>query len=295
VIFDETFYSAIATTWHRFEDGIALKPQHSIIPGPDTTLEATGHISDQIQVQGEEFFDAMPNPEVEPELVQENIVPFVLDDGQPVNARPQRNRIPQRRLSFDIMQRDRDWVGVGRVCQDIELGRACATEITLPIDAPGADATIFEPSPANLRAVLKIRDPVIHEAWLKAYRKELKTIVDSGTFRPETLLLGESCTRIMDLNVVKLKSDGTLDKLKNRLVVRGGLQNNSEEDKWPSTASFWALKLFMAHAAHLIKIIEGHVRNDVIWKVLVSRLNGVLNLDEIHSEFCNPLLILSKV
>ncbi len=93
----------------------------------------------------------MPNPEVEPELVQENIVPFVLDDGQPVNVRPQRNRIPQRRLSFDIMQPDRDWVDVGGVCQDIELARACATEITLPIDAPGADATIFEPSPANLK------------------------------------------------------------------------------------------------------------------------------------------------
>jgi hypothetical protein len=68
------------------------------------------------------------------------------------------------------MQRDRDWAEVGRVCQDIELSRACATEITLPIDAPGADATIFEPAPANLRAVLKRRDPVIHEAWLKAYQ-----------------------------------------------------------------------------------------------------------------------------
>ena len=55
----------------------------------------------------------------------------------------------------------------------------------------------------------------------------------------------------MDLNVVKLKSDGTLDKLKNHLVVRGDLQKNIEEDKWSPTASFRALKLFMAHAARL--------------------------------------------
>jgi hypothetical protein len=96
MMFDETFYSAIATTWHRFEDGIVFKPQCSIIPGPNTTLEATGDISDQIQAQGEEFFDALPTPEEEQELVHENIFPFVIDDGQPVNARPQRNRRPPR-------------------------------------------------------------------------------------------------------------------------------------------------------------------------------------------------------
>jgi hypothetical protein len=55
----------------------------------------------------------------------------------------------------------------------------------------------------------------------------------------------------MDLNVVKLKSDGTLDKLKNRLVVRGDLQKNVEEDTWSPTTSFRALKLFLAHAARL--------------------------------------------
>jgi len=86
---------------------------------------------------------------------------------------------------------------------------------------------------------------------LSAYRKELKTIVDAGTFQPETPLDGETCTPIMDVNVVKLKSDGALDKLKNRLVVRGDLQKNVEEDTWSPTASFCALKLFLAHAARL--------------------------------------------
>jgi len=107
------------------------------------------------------------------------------------------------------------------------------------LDAPGADASIFEPAPTNLRAVLKIKENNIREAWLKAYRKELKTIIDSGTFIPNILLEGESCTPIMDLNVVKLRSDGTLDKLKNCLVVRGDLQKNVEEDTWSPTASFW--------------------------------------------------------
>jgi len=55
----------------------------------------------------------------------------------------------------------------------------------------------------------------------------------------------------MDINVVKLRSDGTLDKLKNHLVVRGDLQKDIAEDKWSPTASFRALKLFLAHAARL--------------------------------------------
>ncbi len=55
----------------------------------------------------------------------------------------------------------------------------------------------------------------------------------------------------MDLNVVKLRSDGTLDKLKNHLVVRGNLQKNVEEDTWSPNTSFRALKLFLAHVARL--------------------------------------------
>jgi hypothetical protein len=64
----------------------------------------------------------------------------------------------------------------------MELIQACATDVTIRIDDPGSDASIFEPAPANIRAVLRIKDTTIQEAWLKAYRKELKTIIDSGTF-----------------------------------------------------------------------------------------------------------------
>jgi hypothetical protein len=64
-------------------------------------------------------------------------------------------------------------------------------------------------------------------------------------------LEGEACTPIMGINVVKLKRDGTLDKLKNSLVVRWDLQKNVEEDTWSPTASFRALKMFLAHVARL--------------------------------------------
>jgi hypothetical protein len=56
----------------------------------------------------------------------------------------------------------------------------------------------------------------------------------------------------METFKVKVKSDGSLDKLKCRLVVRGGLQGkNITEDKWSPTASFHSLKMFLAHASRI--------------------------------------------
>jgi hypothetical protein len=92
VMLDETFYSAIATTWKRFEDGISLQPERSTIPGPNTTVEMTGDISDQVQAQGDEFFDAvLHHDDTSGEIGEQEAqgVPFVVDDGQPVHPRLQ--------------------------------------------------------------------------------------------------------------------------------------------------------------------------------------------------------------
>jgi hypothetical protein len=54
----------------------------------------------------------------------------------------------------------------------------------------------------------------------------------------------------MDDNRVKLQSDGSLDKLKTRIVVRGDLQTKSiVEDTYSPTASGRGLKMFLGHAA----------------------------------------------
>ena len=75
-------------------------------------------------------------------------------------------------------------------------------------------------------------------------------LVDSGTFVADTLQSNEISTPVMETFKVKVKSDGSLDKLKMLLVVRGDLQDkNITEDKWSPTASFHSLKMFLAHAA----------------------------------------------
>ena len=54
----------------------------------------------------------------------------------------------------------------------------------------------------------------------------------------------------MDVYKAKIQSDGSLDKLKLRIVVRGDLQNKEMVgDTWPPTASMRTLKYFLADAA----------------------------------------------
>jgi hypothetical protein len=86
---------------------------------------------------------------------------------------------------------------------------------------------------------MKMPNRTMKQEWLKSVRKEIKTLVDSNTFQEDTMHPGESSTPAMEIFKVKVKSNGSLDKLKTRLVVRGDLQDkNITEDKWSPTASF---------------------------------------------------------
>ena len=54
----------------------------------------------------------------------------------------------------------------------------------------------------------------------------------------------------MDAYKEKIQSDGSLDKLRLRIVVRGDLQNKEMVgDTWSSKASMRSLKYFLADAA----------------------------------------------
>ena len=61
---------------------------------------------------------------------------------------------------------------------------------------------------------------------------------------------GEPVTPCMDVYKAKIQSDGSLDNLKLRIVVRGDLQNKEMVgDTWSPTASMRTLKYFLADAA----------------------------------------------
>ena len=168
---------------------------------------------------------------------------------QPANvSRYGRTRKPNPRYANQA--RSYEWeVHAGAGNQD--LARACAVEST-PSLPNSNDALSWEPAPATIRDIVKMPNGPVREEWLKSVRKELKTLVDSGTFQEDTMRAGETSTPVMEIFKVKVKSDGSLDKLKTRMVVRGDLQNkNITEDKWSPTASFRSLKMFLAHASRL--------------------------------------------
>ena len=89
------------------------------------------------------------------------------------------------------------------------------------------------------------------------------------------------------MNVYKyiMKSDGSLDKLKLRIVVRGYLQNKElVGDTWSPTSSMRTLKQFLADATkHKASVCQ----LDIIGSFLQAKVkNGVfLKLDSIYADY----------
>ena len=116
----------------------------------------------------------------------------------------------------------------------------------------GMEPSIFLPPPQSIRDVLRLKDMKIRNAWLAAYRKELKTLIEAETFSISNPQEGEPIIPIMDDCRVKILSDGTVDKFKVRIVFRGDLQRKIMDlDSWSPTISQRALKLFLAEATRL--------------------------------------------
>ena len=65
----------------------------------------------------------------------------------------------------------------------------------------------------------------IKKPWLKATLKEINKLINNQTFLLEDQNDGEPVTPCMDVYKAKIKSDGSLDKLKLIIVVRGDQQN----------------------------------------------------------------------
>ena len=281
-IFDESFFSAIATTWRPFHDALALRPLASDVPDGDATIESTGTLQDMFpQIQEGKFAenDDSDTNSSDSFSVEEGIspvepyheadydtTPLVVDDSAQVRRSGRTRKAPQK-LSFSWQGPDRDWTELA----DADLAVACAADAT-NINFAGTEASRYYPPPSSIRQVLAMKDEELKQAWIKAYKKELKVLIDAGTFSIEKPLPEEAIVPTMETNKVKLRSDGSLDKLKVRIVVRGDLQAKlAKEDKWSPTASFRAMKMFLADAArHKVRVRQ----LDFIGAYLQSKARG---------------------
>ena len=117
----------------------------------------------------------------------------------------------------------------------------------------------------------------IRKPWLKATLKEIKNLINNQTFMIEDPKNVEPVTPCMYVYKAKIQSDGSLDKLKLRIVVRGDLQNKEMFGyTWSPTVSMTTLKYFLADAArhkervHQIDFIGAFLQAKVKNRVFVK-------------------------
>ena len=141
----------------------------------------------------------------------------------------------------------------------------------------GSEVSHFIPEPRNFVEVTILAEN-IRKPWLKATLKEIKNLINDQTFVIEDPKDGEPVTPCMDVYKAKIQSDGSLGKLKLRIVVRRGLQNKEMiGDTWSPTASMTTLKYFLAgaekHRARVHQLyfigafLQANVKNRVFVKL----------------------------
>ena len=83
----------------------------------------------------------------------------------------------------------------------------------------GSGVPHFIPEPRNFAEVTKMSDN-IKKPWIKENLNEINNLINNQTFLIEDQNEGEPVTPCLDVYKAKIQSDGSLDKIKLRIVVR---------------------------------------------------------------------------
>ncbi len=232
----------MADSLRPFHDALALRPTASFIPDSYTVLEHTGDllsqfeegnatsiynqtattspfeediihsdlISDPVEDSSEEEVTE-GSAENNGETDSSDIVPQIVDDGLGCR-RSNGTRNPLKLLTLKDFQAARHWQEMANYVSGMELFTACQAEAKEPpINLSAADPSPFIPLPMGIRSVLKMSDLKVREAWLRAYQKEIKTLIDAKTFALDRPKDGEPVIPTMETNKVKTKSDGQIE------------------------------------------------------------------------------------
>jgi len=124
-------------------------------------------------------------------------------------------------------------------------------------EIPEFTAEDFIPEPSNEYALVKMPEGKIKHEWIQKCIVEIRVLIKENTFSLDHLPEeDEKVTPTKMTFKAKINSDGSLDKCKARLVVRGDLQAEIPGDGWSPTASFRLLRRFIAEAARTGKCIK---------------------------------------
>ena len=87
-----------------------------------------------------------------------------------------------------------------------------------------SEVSYFITDPRNFAEVTKLSDDM-KRLWLKATQKEIKNLINNQTFLVQDSKKGEPVTLCMNVYKSKIQSDGILDNIKLKIVVRRYIQN----------------------------------------------------------------------
>ena len=93
-----------------------------------------------------------------------------------------------------------------------------------PLGEAGSKVFHFIPEPRNFSDAKKLSDD-IKKPWLKATLKDINNLINNQNFLIEDPEKYEPVTPCMDIYKANIQSDGSLYKIKLRIVVIGYLQN----------------------------------------------------------------------
>lgn len=114
------------------------------------------------------------------------------------------------------------------------------------------DPLIFLPAPDNWKQILKLPS-IIQKHWANALLIEIKELIKKGTFASGKPNNDDPIIPVTSKYRVKLSPDGSIEKLKARIALRGDLMRDNVviPDTWCPIAGFRSFKIFLAMAARI--------------------------------------------
>ncbi|CAI7747285.1 unnamed protein product [Closterium sp. NIES-53] len=148
----------------------------------------------------------------------------------------------------------------GRTCFQCRIHATCFAISQLP------------PEPLNRKEAMA---GAFKEQWLAAEKADLESLLDRGTWTLEPLPKGKKLVGVKWVYRVKVKDDGSLDKFKARLVVKGYSQVPGEDynETFASVAKYTSVRALLGMAVRMdLYIIQLDVSNAFLYGVLEEEI-----------------------
>ena len=284
VVFDEKHSSALAYTSQPYSEAMDMRPSVKYTPYATSSKGKNGNILTSAQVEeGSLLSETCDNAEMIDESNDNSIIPPLIreeemdemdsrdeSDDEPTSTemlqdirdRSQtHSNVTRREARYKIRDRIKqiqlEWKGALKSTQNVGKGLRKVFKTVVkyisqnlpPLGESGSESSYFIPEPRNFSEVTKL-SYYIKKPCIKANQKWIKNIIDHQTFLVQEPEKDEPVKSCMNVLKTRIQSNGSLDKLKLSIMVRGDIQNKElVGDTWSPAASMRNCKYFLADAA----------------------------------------------